>query len=291
MSTYKSSLEQPILLLGATRSGKTLVARTLCELPQFSILSEPITIWNIGKARREDDCRTAEEATPRTARRIRSEIERRCRKLGSPRIVDDLPHNTFRIPFCRIVLPDAKYIFVMRDGRTTVPAMLRCWTCHDPLISVLSRKLPDRHVIRLSALPPHAFKWILNYVRLRFGARRATWGPTVPGQRAFSKTHSLAETVAYQWSKMIEFALNGIASLPPDRATTVRSEDLFTKPDEMAERLAQFVDIGDVAALASAIRTATASSSSRNVKVELSEDKWKAIMPIIEPMQQRLGYQ
>lgn len=119
----------PIFILGTGRSGTTILGVVMSMHRDISFLNEPKAIWaylrpdedligsyHRGKARYR---LAAEDAT----RDVTSKIERiygfYLRITGGRRVLDKYPELIFRIPFLLKMFPDAKFIFLSRNGWDT----------------------------------------------------------------------------------------------------------------------------------------------------------------------------
>lgn len=284
--------DRPIIMLGPTRSGKSMIAKILAASGYYSILKEPITIWDIGRPfiGTADDCRSAGEATPRVVRRIRRALATAHAGAETERFVDDLPHHIFRLDFVRAVMPEARFIIVQRDPRNTLAAMKRGWLKQDTLAGVIRRKATrGRHRFhRFSRLPAATMRWTINYARRKLGRRKASWGPTAPGQRDFARTHTLVETIAYQWSQMAHYTLRAMEQLPSNYVVTVRYEDLF------ARRAIALQPVAAITALPVEVIIDAADRVIDNARDEsdllLPDSEWHKAERIIAPFQQAMGY-
>lgn len=282
---------EPVILLGATRSGKSLIGKVLAATGHFAPPSEAVTIWDVGRPwRQKDDVRRPEEATPAVVAEIRKHLAKRLQRSGAERLVDDLPHHTFRIEFCRAVLPEARFILVLRDARQTIPPMRYGWEHRDSIGGVIGRRLGAGRfrLIRLQRLPVAAFRWTRNRIRAQFGQPKMSWGPTAPGQHEFADTHTLVETIAYQWAKMMEYALNGLDHIPPDRILVLRFEDIWDNREKTLRDLSAFCALP--LDLLSSAADSVVNPRHNRAQIPLSDNEWSAILPIIEPIQQKLGY-
>ena len=166
----------PIILLGAPRSGTTLLGRIFSRHPEVAYLLEPRLIWSIGNHDRLDEVLTAEHLTPAIARRIDRRFDRFRERLDRPRFAEKTPSNLLRIPFIRALYPEAKFIFIERDPVASLHSLAR-----------LEQQPPDpdRLWARLCELRPENFHCQLR--RLLDPEERAFFGPRVPGWRALLK--------------------------------------------------------------------------------------------------------
>jgi hypothetical protein len=284
---------RPIILLGPTRSGKSMIAKVLAATGRYARLKEPITIWDIGRPwfGQRDDCRSAAEATPAVIRRIRRALTAGLDGTDVDQFVDDLPHHVFRLDFCRAVVPEARFILVARDARHTVAAMKYGWLYRDSLGEVMRRRVAGsekRRSIRLSRLPLAGMRWTINHVRRRLGWRKSRWGPTAPGQLEFGRSHTLVETVAYQWAQMAQHAFDGSQRLPADRVTRVRYEDLFARRDDAIHAIASIAQLPGALVAEAAEKIVDPGMDESGLL--LPEAEWRSVEPIVAPMQRAMGY-
>src|SRR5690606_4960518 len=102
------------------RSGTTWLGSLLRELPGVAYWEEPRHVWVRGNASTGDDRLTSEEARPAVRRAVRRRFERYVRERGSDRLAEKTPSNCLRVPFVRAIFPDAKFLLVVRDGRSVL---------------------------------------------------------------------------------------------------------------------------------------------------------------------------
>lgn len=87
---------------------------------------QPGPVWRWRDARREDrpGSRSPAARVAYTAARVRSLLQRR---FGSVRLLEKTPNNCLRIPFLRALFPDAKFLFLRRDGRPNISSLMDGW--------------------------------------------------------------------------------------------------------------------------------------------------------------------
>lgn len=120
----------PAYIVGTGRSGTTILGKILSLHPDIGYLNEPKAIWHsvypgedvIGNYSRGDasyrlSAADAEEDTAVAARRIYGVY---ARLVAAGTVVDKYPEMIFRVPFVTEIFPDAKFIFLVRDGWDTV---------------------------------------------------------------------------------------------------------------------------------------------------------------------------
>jgi len=120
------NVKAPIFILGTGRSGTTILGVVLSMHRDVGFLNEPKAIW---AALREDedligsyhrgDARyrlNASDASPALIDSAHHIYGAYLRLTMTQRVVDKYPELIFRVPFVRQIFPDAKFIFLSRDG-------------------------------------------------------------------------------------------------------------------------------------------------------------------------------
>ena len=125
---YKS-IEKPIFILGTGRSGTTILGIVLSMHREVGYLNEPKAIWHIihphediiGNYTRADAKYrlTAEDAADDMRQRAAQMFGAYLTATRSKRLVDKYPELIFRLDFVRALFPDARFIFLVRNGWDT----------------------------------------------------------------------------------------------------------------------------------------------------------------------------
>ena len=277
-------MQSPIIVTGAPRSGKSVVSRLLTREPGFQWVREPLMIWDMDLGTREDDCRSADEATPELSERIRNA----CRALleqPENRYVDDLSYHSLRIPFLHAVLSNAKIIHVVRSPEQAIPEMLYGWTNRDSVGKAFARR---RKSIRLQGLPRMALRFLRNYISSRVKGSRQTWGPRVPGLVEFVACHPPAEVSAFQWKSMINIAMDDLATIPRDQHLHVQFDALLEDPEGQALRMGEFCGVENPQKFAEEAKTFIDPDFQFEKKVYPTDAEWATIQPMIEAVRERI---
>jgi len=131
------SVVKPVFILGVGRSGTTILGVTLAMHRDVGFLNEPKALWSylyekedvIGSYQEEPgfyrlDGSVTTERMKRKAHRIYGNY---LRLAGASRVVDKYPELIFRTEFVRSLFPDARFLFLYRDGRDTCYS-IRQWS-------------------------------------------------------------------------------------------------------------------------------------------------------------------
>lgn len=122
-------VEAPVFILGTGRSGTTILGIVLSMHRQVGFLNEPKAIWHAlhggedligsysrGAARYRLGAEDATPAMRLAAHRIYGAY---LRTTFTERVVDKYPELVFRYPFVKALFPDARFLFLSRDGWET----------------------------------------------------------------------------------------------------------------------------------------------------------------------------
>ena len=122
-------VEKPIFILGTGRSGTTILGIVLSMHTEVGYLNEPKAIWHLihphediigNYSQTEAKYRlTAEDVTDEMRQRAVQMFGAYLTATCSKRLVDKYPELIFRVNFVRTLFPDARFIFLVRNGWDT----------------------------------------------------------------------------------------------------------------------------------------------------------------------------
>ena len=131
------SVKAPVFILGTGRSGTTILGVVLSMHRDVGFLNEPKAIW---AALRDDEDLIGSyhrgnaryrlsglDASPTLIESVHRIYGAYLRLSMTRRIVDKYPELIFRVPFVRQIFPDAKFLFLSRDGWDTC-ASIENWS-------------------------------------------------------------------------------------------------------------------------------------------------------------------
>lgn len=265
-----STLDRPIVVLGAPRSGTTLLAElVLARHPDVAYWPEPVFVWRYGNAYRLHDVLGPEHATPAIKTYIRRRFRDYVSEKGASRFLEKTPSNSLRVAFVREVLPEAKVVHVIRDGRDAARSTADEWSGpgQDALeypelrrggrirqawsgITTwlrLSQRVDDLR--SLFELPAYTTRFLGFTARHLLRTDRVPWGPRFPGLWQLRGSLSLLETCAVQWMICVQMARSAGSEMSAEQYREVRYEDLVTTTREELTRLLHFLELDTPEAL------------------------------------------
>ncbi len=181
MRPKSSSAPDPrhIVIIGAARSGTKMLRDALAAATGAGKVPYDVGfVWRHGNEDCPHDALTADMISPRSRRFIRRFIDRYARGTP-PAVIEKTVGNALRVEAVASVLPDARFIHLVRDGVDVAESLRRQWIASADF-GYLVRKL--RHFpVRLA--PRYATGYVWSAVRRRIhpSGRVGTWGPRYPG--------------------------------------------------------------------------------------------------------------
>jgi Sulfotransferase family len=122
-------VKKPIFIIGTGRSGTTILGIVLSMHRDIGFLNEPKALWHsaypeedligsysMGNARYRLG---AKEVSPKVRTAMHRLYSSYLFLTGSQRVVDKYPELIFRVPFVLEIFPDAKFLFLARNGWDT----------------------------------------------------------------------------------------------------------------------------------------------------------------------------
>jgi hypothetical protein len=268
-------LHRPIFIIGAPRSGTSLLYAILRSSPEIAHWpGEAHEVWEADyhPALRNwsSNALDASDIIPPAAKRIQ---RRFFLTAGSrKRLLDKTPRNSLRVGFIDALFGDACFVFLQRDGRDNVNSLINAWRTP----RYRTYRLPRPH-----SIPGTDSEW-WKFV-LYPGWEQDCQGP-------------LETVCAKQWKICNDTSLAALKALDQSRSIAVSYEDLIEDPEAQTRRVSEWLGLGFDERL-----RAAAELRSRvpiNTVTPPEAGKWKrenpdaiaAIMPLIAPTMEALGY-
>jgi hypothetical protein len=276
----------PVLVVGAGRSGTNLLRDLLCAFPGFGTwpCDEINYIWRHGNRDAPTDELTLDDARPEVIRYVRGAFDRQQGRAGGDAVVEKTCATTLRVGFAHRIVPEARFVVIVRDGRDVTASAMRRWTgrLDIPYLARKARFVPPGDL-------PH---YALRYARSRLDRRRnsqhrlGTWGPRFAGLDEAARTLPLAQVCALQWARCVGTADAQLAdTVDPAAVHRLRYEDLVRDPGTEVDRLTEFLGAKPPAELPT-----VRADSVDSWRAELDEHDLAGVRAVAGDTLVRLGY-
>lgn len=129
------AVDRPVFITGLGRSGTTILGILLSLYRQVGYLNEPKALWQVIDPRQDINGNYsssggqfrlgATDVTHEIVLRAHRLFARYLTLTGSRRVVDKYPELIFRVDYVRALFPDAKFVFITRNGVDAVPSVAK----------------------------------------------------------------------------------------------------------------------------------------------------------------------
>lgn len=281
---------KPVFIIGAPRSGTNMLRDILCRFNGVGTwpCDEINYIWRHGNVRYPSDEFTPVMVTPSVRQYIRKWFDDLAEGMDLDFIIEKTCANSLRVDFLGRVFPEAKYIFIVRNGVDVVSSAVKRWKASLDVPYVLKKI----HFVPWCDLPYYAFCYLGNHVYRLFSSdkRLSSWGPRLHGMGRILKEHSLEEVCAIQWKRCVDTAAESFVLMPPEKFIQIRYEDLVQNPRVILEKIVCFLNVPFVNPQLEASVAGVFSGSVGKGHMELGPERLERVRSIVENTLSVYGY-
>jgi hypothetical protein len=280
----------PVVIIGAPRSGTNMLRDALCAFEGVGTwpCDEINYVWRHGNLRYPSDAFEPECATASVRAYVRRAFDRIAAASRLRYVVEKTCANSLRVGFVDRVLPDAKYVYIVRNGLDVAASAMRRWKA----------KLDIGYILRKARFVPPTD---VPYYALRYGVNRmhrllskehrlASWGPRLENMGSIVAAHDLPEICALQWQACVERSDSAFAAIGTERVCQVRYESFVSDPKNALAAIARFLALQAAPdRIDDAARTVTRANVGKGV-AELGGEKTRVLRSLVGSTLARHGY-
>ncbi|SFW65233.1 Sulfotransferase domain-containing protein [Sinomicrobium oceani] len=274
----------PIIIIGAGRSGTNILRDSICSIQGFETwpCDEINYIWRHGNIAKNTDRFTAGDARPGVRKYIKGAFESFERKSKAEHVVEKTCASSLKVPFIEAIFPNAKYIFLIRDGRDVASSAKQRWTASLELKYIWKKV----KYVPVSDIPYYGFRYFINRIKKLFSSekRLAFWGPIYPGMKEDLQKDSLIEVCGKQWATCVEAAYEDLLQIDSHRVHMMNYETFVGNP---VEEMGKVMDFIGLEASEKEIKGSVNKVSTRsigNYKKYITPDDLEKLNRIVEPI-------
>jgi len=281
---------QEIIIIGAPRSGTNMLRDILTSFEGVATwpCDEINYIWRHGNVRYPSDEIPVGNSTLAIRNYIQQRFSQIQKKYNARYIVEKTCANSLRVPFVDAVVPNAKYIFIYRDGIDATGSAKERWTAELDIPYILEKV---KFVPKMD-LPYYGLRYLWARIYRLFSSekRLAFWGPALDQMQSLLQKYTLNEVCALQWQRCVDKADKAFSKMSSDKVIRVCYEDFVRSPKDELSKILKFTGIH---VLDSDLEAAVSCVSSRSIgkgRKALGETKVAELEALVGTTINRLGY-
>lgn len=270
--------QRPVIVVGCSRAGTTLVYKTLSQSRELGTLNrETHDFWMELHHPRDRHWDTHALSAADASAHDRDRVTRYFYAwTGRSRWVDKNNQNGLCVPYLLELFPDAHFVYVKRSPGDNLNSLIEGWGRPEEF-ATWSQELPETVAIDGG----HYTRWCFFLAE---------------GWRAYTRA-SIEEVCAFQYAAINEAILEARGLVPPGQWCEVFYEDLVRDPVAGFRRL--FTEVGLSFTPAMEHHCANVLDIPYNAFSEIRLDKWRdgrnrerieRVMPRVVPVARRMGY-
>jgi hypothetical protein len=243
LSKESVSKYKKIVIIGAPRSGTNMLRDILTKFDGVGTwpCDEINYIWRHGNVLLKTDEFSRENTSLRIKNYINYAFSNLAKKNKLDFVVEKTCANSLRVQFVDEVLPDAIYIYIVRDGVDVVGSASLRWKAAIDWPYIMKKV----YFVPFTDLPYYALRYLTNQVFRLFskGNRLAFWGPLFHEQDLALSQYSLDEVCALQWKRCVDLSDEAFSDFQASKVIKVKYEKFVNNPFNEVSRILQHVGI------------------------------------------------
>lgn len=280
-----------VIIIGAPRSGTNMLRDMLVKLPGVGTwpCDEINYIWRHGNIRYPSDEFTPEMGTTRIQSYIRRQFDKVAREYSLDTVIEKTCANSLRVGFVDKIIPEAKYVFIVRDGIDAAGSALKRWKAELDIPYVLRKA----RYVPITDFPYYASRYLFNHFHRLVSreSRLSFWGPAMDEIEELLAGYSLPEVCALQWKACVENSERDFASIDSTNIFRLRYEDFVKEPVKEFKRVAKFINKQVPESVVDHLNKSIKQSSVGKGRAALGEISVAKIKPLIADTLQKYGYE
>jgi hypothetical protein len=241
---YKPLPFNPIIIVGAGRSGTNVLRDTLTSIKGFETwdCDEINPIWRHGNLFWPDDEIPVSRVTPKIANFVRNQFVRLWKSRGCPEfIVEKTCANSLRVPFVSAIFPEAHFIYLVRNGYDVAASAEKRWRGEFELPK-FRYILSKARYTPVCDLPFYSFRYLQTRLKLITGrsSSLSVWGPRFKGMSEMVDV-PVIDFAALQWIHCIKRSEEAFENMEKDKLSEISYEELLDRPFQTIKRVLEDV--------------------------------------------------
>lgn len=204
--------------------------------------------WKHGNVSVPHDELRRDHARPPVQAFLNRTFDRFAHRHDADVVVEKTCATSLRVGFVDEVMPDAKFVFIRRDGVDAAASTMKRWNAPFDLRYTLKKA----RYVPLRDFPLHLGSFVGKRVTQRLSgdagqeagnaAIHTWWGPKPHDYSELMREHTLEEAALLQWQRCIEASSADLEQIDRDRWIDVRYEAFVGDPESELRRILTWLD-------------------------------------------------
>jgi hypothetical protein len=306
----KDKCEKQIIVIGAARSGTSMLANIIKQNINVTYLGEINEIWKKFSDNKDKkyDTIPLSYATASTVEKLWKRFNKECEQQGSSVLLEKTAANSLRVSFVLKIFPNARFVHIVRDGRdVAISARKKCLGDSRKITkeNIEKNKNDKKTFLRLIKLFNHKIRYGLTFKEIiinfnRYFAqclsiagirKKVIWGPKFPRIEDIYKNYSLLEACAIQWKICTENIIKFKDENKHINILEVKYEELIEHPKENIKKILEFLKIENISEAKINDACKSIIKTKKGWQQILTDKEKENVSKIVDPLLKKLGYQ
>ncbi len=249
----------PIIIIGAARSGTHLIATSIQKNIDCIYLNEINDLWKKNFLFLESDEIAENLISSEKVHKTRREFEKLLRKKPfKTYLLEKTASNCLRLNFVQRVFPNAKFIHIKRDGKSVSVSVRKKYFGNIYKISsektkgkssflerfnvfILESKHKFNNRISLLMLISNSIRYLKMSLVILGIKKRDFWGPRFIGYRQTFNQVTPLELAVIQWRYCVNRLSLFLSKLDRSKYISISYEQLISKPEQEMRKVLDFI--------------------------------------------------
>ncbi len=279
----------PVFIIGAPRSGTTLLFQLLASWSGFSTAFEPWQIWKESIGNGDNDTYQGEVTQKGKLKLLLRYFE--IIQDGKPFLLSKNPRDSLRLNYLNDIFPNARFIHIIRDGRDVTASIVKAWKTPNYRTDIeydwIHCRIPGYREI--STLPSHLKGAMIWVTCISFIEKALT--PSIMKRYYSLRYEDLIENSDAELAKLISFLNINIQEEQFDELILKINNNVLLKNENPTRKFT----LEGGAINSNSEDDAGSGTLSESIRIgkwknDLRKDEVEECMPILESLLRRYGY-
>ena len=276
---------KPVIIIGAPRSGTNILRDSLSKIKHIRTwdCDEIPYIWRYGNQKYSTDFLKPNFINHSQKAYIRRQFTKIVRDQNEELVLEKTCANSLRVNFVKHIFPEAKFIYLLRNGYDVSYSIMQKWNSRFSLIYSLKKF----RYVPIGDIPYLFSQFIRNRLHLNSKKNRLKfWGPRFAKYEDISDL-SIEEISAMQWDACVSNSDKSFRSMDRSKVYNLKYEDFVTNPYFFIKEISDFIGVK----VTNGVEFPRINSKSVGKgRTNLNDDQINVIKPIINETMKANGY-